>query len=219
MTKYTAILLLLAAVGPLGAAGACKTEPASSEGKGKKGDEPPQQLAGVWPKSFECGSIASIEALAPILGGEVKQTESPMVMPKGVAAPCVYDVLRDGALEQWQFDFDCRDNYLTQYGKLAEQYTKQNLDLINDWNQRADGGVFKPNDAGVTYNRPGDPVPVEVGQKGLDHHGQALIFLDDDAPCYVRVAGKDATKRLILAKLISKNLTFQNAPMTPRAPK
>lgn len=213
MMKYTAILLLLAA------AGACKTEPASSAQPKEKGDEPPRQLAGVWPKSFDCSTIAAIEALAPILGGEVKQTESPMIMPKGIAAPCVYDVTREGAVEQWQFDFDCRDNYQSQYDKLVEQYRKQNLEMIADWNQKADAGVFKPNDAGVTYNRPGDPTPVEVGQKGIDHHGQAIIFLDDDAPCYVRVAGKDAARRLILAKLIAKNLTFQNAPMTPRAPK
>ena len=212
MTKYPAILLLLAA------AGACKTEPASSA-QPKEQDEPPKQLAGVWPSSFDCGTIVSTTALAPILGGEVKPTESPMVMPKGVAAPCVYDVIREGAVEQWQFDFDCRDNFQTQYGKLVDQYRKQNLDMLADWNQKADAGVFKPNDAGITYNRPGDPIDVEVGAKGLDHHGQAIIFLDDDAPCYVRVAGKDSTRRLVLAKLVAKNLTFQNAPMTPRAPK
>ena len=216
MTKYTAFLHFCAAAAT--AAAACKTEPSASDTTKVK-DDPPKQLAGVWPKSFDCGSIASIEALAPILGGEVKQTESPMVMPKGVPAPCVYDVIREGTVEQWQYDFDCRDNYQSQFDKLVEQYRKQNQDMIADWNQKSDAGVFKPNDAGIAYTRPGDPTPVDVGQKGLDHHGQALIFLDDDAPCYVRVAGKDANKRLVLAKLISKNLTFQNAPMTPRAPK
>ena len=57
---------------------------------------------------------------------------------------------------------------------------------------------------------------VEVGAKGLDHHGQGLIFIDDDAPCYVRVIGPDAANRLALAQLIAKNLTFANAPMSPR---
>jgi hypothetical protein len=33
----------------------------------------------------------------------------------------------------------------------------------------------------------------------------------------VRVVGPDASNRLELAKLIAKNLTFMNAPMTPRA--
>lgn len=209
MTKYGSILLLVAA------AGACKTDPASQEQPPPK-EEKAGQLAGVWPKDFQCSSIASTAALGQLLGGEVKQAENPMSMPKGVASPCVYDVIHDNTLEQWQFDFDCRDNYKTGFDKLIEQYRKQNLEMIADWNAKSDAGVFKPNDAGIRYDRPGDPVEVQVGQKGLDHHGQALIFLDDDAPCYVRVAGKDATRRLDLAKLVAKNLTLMNAPMTPR---
>jgi hypothetical protein len=31
------------------------------------------------------------------------------------------------------------------------------------------------------------------------------------------VVGKDAARRLELAKLVAKNLTFANAPMSPRA--
>jgi hypothetical protein len=213
MPKYPSIVFLLAA------AGACKTDAKPAEQTAEKSSEPESRLAGVWPKSFQCSSIAATAALGDLLGGQVKQAENPMSMPKDVAQPCVYEVLRDNALEQWQFDFDCRDNYKTTYDKLVEQYRRQNLDMIADWNQKADAGVFKPNDAGIEYNRPGDPVEVSVGQKGLDHHGQALIFLDDDAPCYVRVAGKDPARRLELAKLVAKNLTFQNAPMVPRKPK
>ena len=56
----------------------------------------------------------------------------------------------------------------------------------------------------------------QVGSKGLDHHGQGLIFIDDDAPCYVRVVGPDAAHRFELAKMLAKNLTFANAPMSPR---
>ena len=63
---------------------------------------------------------------------------------------------------------------------------------------------------------PGAAVDVAVGAKGLDHHGQGLLFIDDDAPCYVRVVGPDAPRRLALAQLIAKNLTFANAPMSPR---
>jgi hypothetical protein len=214
MTKYRSILFLLAA------AGACKTEASQSAPPQEKSSEQPAgQLAGVWPQFFQCTSIAAPAALSQLLGGDVKQTENPMVMPKGVASPCMYDVLRDNALEQWQFDFDCRDSYKTTFAKLVEQYRQQNLDMIAEWNHKSDAGLFKPNDAGITYNRPGDPVEVAVGVKALDHQGQALIFLDDDAPCYVRVAGRDTTRRLELAKLIAKNLTFQNAPMAPRPQK
>jgi hypothetical protein len=213
MMKYCSLLFLVAAVG------ACKTDPGSAGSKEVTPDEPVGKLAGVWPKDFQCSSIAAPAALTQLLGGEVKQAESPMTSPKGVAAPCVYEVLRDNMVELWQFDFDCRDNYKTLFEKLVEQYKRQNTEMIADWNYRADAGLFKPTDAGAEYNRPGDPVDVQIGAQGLDHHGTATIFLDDDAPCYVRVAGKDGARRLELAKLVAKNLTFQNAPMTPRAAK
>ena len=68
----------------------------------------------------------------------------------------------------------------------------------------------------MPIHAPSGAVDVEVGAKGLDHHGQGLLFIDDDAPCYVRVVGPDAQRRLALARAIAKNLTFANAPMTPR---
>ncbi len=213
MPKYSSFLFLLAA------AGACKTEAGPPAPPQEKSADSTAKLAGVWPQSFQCSSIAAPAALGQLLGGEVKQAENPTSMPKGVAAPCVYEVLRDTVVEQWQFDFDCRDNYQKTYDTLVAQYRKQNLEMIADWDHKADAGLFKPNDAGIEYHRPGDPVEVAVGAKALDHHGLAVIFIDDDAPCYVRVAGKDATRRLELAKLVAKNLTLMNAPMTPRLPK
>lgn len=216
MTKYTS-LASLASLALIAAAGACKTD-AVAPAEPEKAVEPSRQLAGVWPQQFRCDSIAAPVALAALLGGDVKPLENPTSMPKGVASPCMYELLRDNVVEQWQFDFDCRDNYKKTFDKLIEQYRKQNLDMIADWSHKSDAGMFKPNDAGIQYNRPGDPTELEVapGAKALDHHGQAVIFLDDDAPCYVRVAGKDGARRLELAKLIARNLTFQNAPMAPR---
>jgi len=83
---------------------------------------------------------------------------------------------------------------------------------------KPDAAVKDP-DAGPEPIRraPEAAAEVAVGAKALDHHGQGLLFIDDDAPCYVRVAGKDAARRLELARLIAKNLTLANAPMTPRA--
>jgi hypothetical protein len=218
MTKYPTLLAFFAPAAAVWVAAGCKTDSASS-GKPREGTAEAQtQLAGVWPNQFRCDSIASAETLGQVLGGQIKQTDNPTAMPKGVASPCMYEVVHDGNVEQWQFDFDCRDNYKTTFDKLVEQYRQQNLDMIADWNHKSDAGMFKPNDAGIEYNRPGDPVEISVGSKALDHHGQAVIFLDDDAPCYVRVAGKDTARRQVLAKLIAKNLTFQNAPMSPRMP-
>jgi hypothetical protein len=215
MTKRSSFVLFLA----LALVGACKTEPAPPDRSPHNGREPTAKLAGVWPQSFQCASIAPPAVLAELLGGEAKPTDNPVSVTKGLAPPCKYEVMRDGALDQWQFDFDCRDNMKTTADALFEQYRKQNTEMVAEWNYKADAGLFKPNDAGVEYHRPGDPIEVAVGAKGLDHRGQALIFIDDDAPCYVRVAGKDSARRLELAKLIAKNLTFQNAPMTPRAQK
>jgi hypothetical protein len=217
MKKYSSFLFLLAATGA--AAGACKPEASSSAQPQEKADEPSKKLAGVWPQLFQCSSIAAPAALTELLGGVVKQSENPISSTKGLAAPCMYDLLRDNVVETWQFDFDCRDKYKATYDTLVAQYRKQNLEMIADWDHKSDAGLFKPNDAGIEYHRPGDPVEIAVGQQALDHHGAAVIFLDDDAPCYVRVAGKDAARRLELAKLVAKNLTFQNAPMTPRLPK
>jgi hypothetical protein len=99
---------------------------------------------------------------------------------------------------------------------LFAQYTRTSAELVAQYDQMSDAGVVKPTDAGIAIKRPDDAFEVEVGAKALDHHGQGLLFIDDDAPCYVRVIGPDAARRLELAKVVAKNLTFANAPMTPR---
>lgn len=210
MTKLGLAIFFL-----LGAA-ACKSDPGAAEERDPKASEPRGQLAGVLPSQFRCASIASPDALAQVLGATPTQIESAMSTPNGVPAPCLYELSRDGALEQWQFDFDCRDTMKTTADALFEQYKKQNAEKIALWDQQSDAGVFKPNDAGIDHHRPGDSAEVPVGAKALDHHGIGLIFIDDDAPCYVRVTGKDGARRLELAKLIAKNLTYVNAPMSPR---
>lgn len=199
-------LLLLALVG-------CKSDETSAP---KRKPAPVEtKLAGVWPERFKCDSIATTEALSQILG-QVRQMDNPSSVPRGVAHPCNYEVTRDGQLEYWMFDFDCRDGMKQRADALFEQYKKQNADQIAKWDELADAGAMKPNDAGIEYVRPGEATEVQVGAKGLDHHGQGILFIDDDAPCYVRVSGKDAALRLELARLVAKNLTFENAPMTPR---
>jgi hypothetical protein len=100
---------------------------------------------------------------------------------------------------------------------LFAQYKASTTDQIQHYEALSSAGAIKAGDAGALPHAPEPAVEVAVGAKGLDHHGQGLIFVDDDAPCYVRVLGKDAARRLELARLIAKNLTFANAPMTPRA--
>jgi hypothetical protein len=204
---------------------ACSSEAKDAAPKDKVVEPATTKLAGVWPDKFECDSITTTSALGPILGGTARQIDNPAPVPRGVAHPCVYEVstgqMTDAGVAintVWTYDFDCRDNYKKTADALFEEYKKRNADLVAEFDRQADAGLMKPNDAGIDYHRPGESSEVQVGAKALDHHGQGLIFIDDDAPCYVRVVGPDANARLELAKLIAKNLTMMNAPMQPRRP-
>jgi len=175
----------------------------------------PRPLAGVYPESWRCDSIAAAAALGDLLGGTVRQIDSAASVPRGVPHPCSYEVTAR-ELELWTFDIDCRDGMKQRADALFAQYKASSADQIVRYETLSDAGAIKPGDAG-TPHAPEPAVEVSVCARGLDHHGQGLIFIDDDAPCYVRVLGKDAGRRLELARLIAKNLTFANAPMAPRA--
>jgi len=177
---------------------------------------PPRTLAGVYPENWRCESVATLDALGALLEGTVKQLDSAASVPRGVPHPCNYELQTQG-LAYWTFDIDCRDGMKQRADALFAQYKATSQDLVHEWNAKADAGAIKPNDSGVDLHAPEPAAEVAVGAKGLDHHGQGLIFIDDDAPCYVRIVGLDAARRLEIAKLLAKNLTFANAPMTPRA--
>jgi hypothetical protein len=193
----------------------------SSEGgatkQTEKSTEPGRKLAGVFADRFQCDSIAKPEDMAQLLGAvKAKKLESAISAPKGLAQPCNYEVVMPAQLEYWTYDFDCRDHMKERADKLFEQYKRTSAELVQQYDQASDAGLVKPTDAGIVIKRPDDAVEVQVGAKALDHHGQGLLFIDDDAPCYVRVIGPDATRRLAVAQMVAKNLTFANAPMDPR---
>jgi hypothetical protein len=190
----------------------CKENGATSD----PAPAPPRRLAGVYPDQWRCDSIAALDVLGQVLGGTVKPIDSALSVPRGLPHPCNYEVQAQ-ALEYWTFDLDCRDGMKQRADALFAQYKTTSHELVEKYNAMADAGAIKPNDSGVELHTPEGAVDVAVGAKGLDHHGQGLLFIDDDAPCYVRVVGKDAARRLELAKLLAKNLTFANAPMSPRA--
>jgi hypothetical protein len=177
----------------------------------------PPHLVGIYPEQWRCDRVASPEALGALLGGTARPIDSPASVPHGVAHPCSYEVLAPEP-EYWTFDLDCRDGMKQRADALFAQYRETSREAVAHHAQ-LDAGVAaagRPGDAGVTAHPPELAVEVAVGAKGLDHHGEGLIFIDDDAPCYVRVTGKDAARRLALARLIAKNLTLDNAPMVPR---
>lgn len=181
-----------------------------------QGSDAPRKLGGIYPENWRCDTVVTLNALGELLGGTVKQIDSPASVPRGLPKPCNYEVTaRDTAI--WSFDVDCRDGMKQRADALFAQYAASSRDLVAHHGAIADAGAIKPTDAGVDMRAPEPAVEVFVGAKGLDHHGQGLIFIDDDAPCYVRVVGKDAARRLELARLLASKLTFANAPMTPRA--
>jgi hypothetical protein len=206
---------------------ACGT---SSSGEPQsKGSGEPKKLAGIYPENFRCDSIANEEALTAVLAGPVRTLDSPSSIPRGVPHPCTYEVQRQPYPEYWTFDFDCRDGYKQRADALFEQYTRTSAELVEAYNGASDAAPIpdpepkkkepkKDMDAGIDapQRAPEQASPVTVGAKGLDHHGQGLLFIDDDAPCYVRVVGPDKDRRFALAQLVATKLTFANAPMTPR---
>jgi hypothetical protein len=204
---------------------------AGCKNDGGAASDPPaavrRPLAGVYPERWRCDSVATLEALGQVLGGVVKPVDSALSVPRGLPHPCNYEVSAH-ELEYWTFDVDCRDGMKQRADALFEQYKTTSRELVEQYEALADAGAQKPTpgkphgahadgDAGSELRPPALAVEVAVGAKALDHHGRGLIFIDDDAPCYVRVVGKDAARRLELAKLVARNLTFANAPMTPRA--
>lgn len=200
----------------------------SSGNSAAKGSDAPKKLAGVYPENFRCDSIATEEALGSVLAGPVRTLDSPSSIPRGVPHPCTYEVQRQPQPEYWTFDFDCRDGYKQRADALFEQYTRTSAELVEAYNAASDAAPVpdpspkkkekKDYDASIDapQRAPEESAVVQVGAKGLDHHGQGLLFIDDDAPCYVRIVGPDKDRRLALAQLVAKNLTFANAPMTPR---
>jgi len=219
MRRATVLLIALAS---------CSGEGSSTPQS--KPTEEPRKLAGVYPERFACDSIATTDELSQVLGGAVRQIDTPSSVPRGVARPCNYEVTSQPP-EYWTFDFDCRDGMKERADQLFAQYTRTSEELVAHYNAAADAGpeaalaavAAKPDpkrnpDAGPEPVRraPEPATEVQVGARGLDHHGQGLLFIDDDAPCYVRVVGPDKARRLALAQLVAKQLTFANAPMTPR---
>jgi hypothetical protein len=175
------------------------------------------KVAGIEPDVWKCDVVATTDTLAAMLGGAVHALDSAIAPPHGVPHPCNY-VVDTTPQQSWTFDVYCRDDYKQQADALFAQYRADSDDLTTRFDAAAKAGALK-NDAGVTYLPPERAADVAVGAKGLDHHGRGLIFIDDDAPCFVRVVGLDPGKRLDLARLIATTLTYANAPMTPRPAK
>jgi hypothetical protein len=188
-----------------------------SKKSGAAGQDPAAadvKLVGVDVDLWSCDLIATPAVMSQTLGVPTRGVDSTLGSAPGTPKPCNF--VAEGAVpEAWSFDFDCRDQAIATAEKLFVEYAQRNEELIAQFDAATGGKVLK-DDAGVEQHAVAAPSTVAVGKKALDHHGQAILFIDDDTPCYARVAGPDAERRLVVAQLVSQKLTPQTAPMRPR---
>jgi hypothetical protein len=187
----------LVAIAVLALAGACgnekpKQKAAKVEGEASAG------FIGVDPSVFRCETIAPVPDVGVAIGGQVERMESMFTPPKGTPVPCDYaqiglppPVVQDGApapaQPMWSIRFDCREDHMPGTTKEMERLATEE---------------------GATR--------VTVGKLAVDHLNAALLFVDDDSPCTVRVVGPNPDQRLAIARLVADRLTPRTAPMTPR---
>lgn len=142
-------------------------------------------VVGVDPGQFACDSVAPEADVEAAVGVEVEATPAQFTPPEGVPAPCNY-VGTAPPQPSWSFDLDCRAGAIGNGAQMMAQYAAE------------------PSSRAVM-----------VGRSGIDHQDSVLLFIDDDAPCYGRVLGPGADKRLALARVVAGKLRESNAPTRP----
>ena len=145
---------------------------------------PNDYLIGVRPSDFLCESLVSAKQVTELFGGRVERITSLHTPPTGVPTSCDYISYAEGRSPlRWSFDLDCRPGAHSDAGQLMAQYA----------NAQA-------------------ATPLRIGRSALDHHDSALLFIDENTPCYGRVLGPGQDIRTRLARLLVKALTPQSAP-------
>jgi hypothetical protein len=211
IASITSIASLVACL----AGAACESPRKAAPAPSPQAEAP--RLVGISPAEFRCESLATVETMTELLGAPARQVETAISSQSGTAAPCNY-LVRAAEQEAWTFDIDCRDGMKTRADALFAQYERTSAELVALAAATPAGATSGPADGGPRPGRkPELAREVTVGARGLDHHGGGLLFIDDDAPCYVRVLGPDAERRLALAKHLAASLTPSTAPMSPRA--
>ena len=84
---------------------------------------------------------------------------------------------------RWSFDLDCREGAHDDASQLMVRY--------------ADAQNAKPK---------------RIGRSALDHNDSALLFIDDDTPCYGRVLGPGQDIRTQIAEILVPVLDPRSAP-------
>ncbi len=146
--------------------------------------EPEGYLIGIRPEDFACESLFTIEQANDVFGGRVEQVESPHTPPTGVPGSCNFVSYAEGRDPlRWSFDLDCREGAHDDGSQLMVRY--------------ADAPGAKP---------------MRIGISALDHNDSALLFIDDDTPCYGRILGPGQAIRVRIAEILVPALTPRSAP-------
>lgn len=218
MVRRASVVALLICVVP-----ACSKDTEKSAATSESvSEEAPKALLGVRPEDWKCESVAPDAELATVLGGTPARLDPPFKPEPGVAASCNYSITTApvdadaGAMvDSWSFDVDCRPGHEKRADMLFNDAVMRAEQNVSAYAAQVKSGKPPTDDAGVPLRAPQGSKEVQVGKRALDHAGAGLLFIDDDSPCYVRVSGPDAERRLALAQLVARNLAEANAPMTP----
>jgi hypothetical protein len=197
MRSLLSTCLVVAVIAAL-ASGACGDDEPKKKQVERGAGEASAGFYGVDPSVFRCDAILPPSAVGSAIGGEVVTMDSMFTPPKGTPAPCDFrqinvppPVVQDGApapaLPMWSIRFDCRESYMSSTEKEMKR-------LI------AEEGALE----------------VTVGRWGVEHRDAALVFVDDNAPCTVRIVGPGSAERQAIGRLVADVLTPKTAPMTPR---
>lgn len=182
--RWSSRVVAIASI-PLALAACTGGDEGKSADKGAVDDATDQAyLVGIRAEDFVCESLFSIEEATKLFGGRVKQVESPHSPPLGVPGSCNFESFAEGrAPMRWSFDLDCRDGAHSDAAQLMVQYAEAP-----------------------------EATPMRLGRSALDHNGSALLFIDDDTPCYGRVLGPGRDIRKQIAELLIPRLEPSTAP-------
>lgn len=220
----------------------CSSEDTTAAASRAESARAESSTVGIEPALFQCSTVAPLDQVASVLAGEVAEVATHFEPPHGVPRPCAYTRRFGEKQESWSFDMDCRPKALENAAKLMDQYRTQAAQVVEaaaaakkaeadrprkpekksgkparkadkaDKARADDPSAESPPEPATPIAANAETKEVSVGRSALDHHGQALIFIDDDAPCYVRINGPGEAGRLGLAELIAERLGPENAP-------
>lgn len=199
----------------------CACSSKSTDAKADKAAKPTEArtvAVAVAPETFECDSVAPLDKLKALLGENVQRTDSHFRPPRGVPRPCAYTRTIEEKEQRWSFDLDCREtahktaaDMMKQYAASAQGASTAAQKYNEEVTKAQKAGIA--GDAGVAKEIAETASLDDIGKKAVDLHGVALLVIDDDTPCHVRVLGPEAEGRRAIAALVAKRLTTKTAPI------